>query len=72
MTTLSTTPADLIVPAPDEAAASHQKSKKRKTRRRVAKALAYLSLAVTAVLVLAEPWLLLPLITFMVALSLWD
>ncbi|GAA0514235.1 hypothetical protein Ade02nite_89820 [Paractinoplanes deccanensis] len=62
MSTLTTTPADL---------APH-KSRKRRTRRRIAKGLAYVSLAVTAVLVLSEPWLLLPVLTFVIALSLWD
>ncbi|ROP28809.1 hypothetical protein [Couchioplanes caeruleus] len=45
---------------------------KRKTRRRVAKALAWLSLALTAAMVLAEPWLLLPVLMLVIALSLWD
>ncbi|MFF5217699.1 hypothetical protein [Micromonospora sp. NPDC000442] len=49
-----------------------QRNKRRKTRRRVAKGLAYVSLAITAVLVLSEPWLLLPLVMFVAALSLWD
>ena len=64
MSTFTTSPADAAVP--------QQKSKKRKTRRRVAKALAYVALAVSAVLVLSEPWLLLPLVMFVAALSLWD
>ncbi|BAL93153.1 hypothetical protein AMIS_79330 [Actinoplanes missouriensis 431] len=72
MSTLSITATDPVVPADDEVARPQQKSKKRKMRRRIAKGLAYLSLAITALLVLSEPWLLLPLITFVVALSLWD
>jgi hypothetical protein len=60
-------------PPPDAAPPfSSGKSTKRRTRRRIAKTLAWLSLTVTAVLVLAEPLLLVPVVTFVVALSLWD
>jgi hypothetical protein len=45
---------------------------KRRRQRRIAKALLYFSLIVTAVMILAEPWLLIPLGTAAVALSLWD
>ncbi|MEV0718969.1 hypothetical protein [Asanoa sp. NPDC050611] len=48
------------------------KTRKRRTRRRVAKTLAWVAVALTAVMVLSEPWLLLPVITLAVALSLWD
>ncbi len=58
--------------AVDTAPRTHAKNKKRKTRRRIAKALAWVSVALTAVMVLSEPWLLLPVITLVVALSLWD
>jgi hypothetical protein len=51
---------------------THAKNNKRKTRRRIAKALAWVAVAMTAVMVLAEPWLLLPVVTLVVALSLWD
>ena len=57
---------------PSPTARTAGKAAKRKARRRIAKTLAWFSLAVTAVLVLAEPWLLAPVVTFAVALSLWD
>lgn len=66
------------IPAPsatipaDVAAPTQLKSKKHKTRRRIAKGLAWVAVAMTAVMVLAEPWLLLPVITLVVALSIWD
>ncbi|QAY63954.1 Shy6-polyketide cyclase [Xylanimonas allomyrinae] len=41
-------------------------------RRRAAKVLAWTSLGLTALFVLAEPWLLVPVLTFALALSLWD
>lgn len=45
----------------------------RKTRRRrAAKILAWTSLGLTGLFVLAEPWLLVPVLTFALALSLWD
>ena len=62
-------------PAQDSVKSStgvHGKAKKRWIRRRVAKTLAWISVALTAVMVLSEPWLLLPVITLGVALSLWD
>jgi peptidoglycan biosynthesis protein MviN/MurJ (putative lipid II flippase) len=53
--------------------AAHEARKaKRRRRRRVAKVLLYVSLIVTAVMILAEPWLLLPIGTAAVALSMWD
>ncbi|MFI5494209.1 hypothetical protein [Actinoplanes sp. NPDC051859] len=48
------------------------KNAKRKGRRRTAKVLAWLSLAMSGAMVLAEPWLLLPVATMVIALSLWD
>jgi peptidoglycan biosynthesis protein MviN/MurJ (putative lipid II flippase) len=71
---MSTFPAEVpgAAPAADVPVQPQRKSRKRRVRRRVAKALAWFSLAVTAAFVLAEPWLLLPVITFVVALSLWD
>jgi len=59
-------------PPADETVHSTARNKKRRTRRRIAKALAWASLVVTALFVLADPWLLIPVITFAVALSLWD
>ncbi|WP_051274616.1 SRPBCC family protein [Cellulomonas sp. URHD0024] len=53
-----------------EAKAANRARKVR--RRRVAKGLAWTSLGLTALFVLAEPWLLVPLVLFLVALSLWD
>ncbi|MCX4820212.1 hypothetical protein OG883_09890 [Streptomyces sp. NBC_01142] len=53
--------------------APHQKGKKKnKAKRRAAKALAWFALVFTALLVLAEPWLLIPVATLIVAVSLWD
>lgn len=49
-----------------------KKGGKRKNKRRVAKGLAYLALLGTAVLVLAEPWLLIPAIALLAAIALWD
>ncbi|MGR6921874.1 hypothetical protein ACU635_47160 [[Actinomadura] parvosata] len=46
--------------------------KKHKARRRVAKGLAWFALLLTAVLVLAEPWLLLPAAALLAAIALWD
>ncbi|SDN27641.1 hypothetical protein [Streptomyces wuyuanensis] len=56
------------------AAAPHDKDpkKKGKARRRTAKTLAYLALISTGLLVLAEPWLLLPVAALVLAISLWD
>jgi uncharacterized protein YndB with AHSA1/START domain len=45
---------------------------KKARRRRVAKVLAWTSLGLTGLFVLAEPWLLVPVFTFALALSLWD
>ncbi|MEU6070049.1 hypothetical protein ABZ864_37835 [Streptomyces sp. NPDC047082] len=47
-------------------------TKKNKARRRAAKALAYFALIFTGLLVLAEPWLLLPVVALVLAISLWD
>ncbi|MFI6740190.1 hypothetical protein ACIBI9_45320 [Nonomuraea sp. NPDC050451] len=49
-----------------------KKGGKRKNKRRVAKGLAYLALLGTAVLILAEPWLLIPAIALLAAIALWD
>ncbi|WP_338677343.1 hypothetical protein V1460_33510 [Streptomyces sp. SCSIO 30461] len=46
--------------------------KKKAAQRRAAKALAYFTLASTALMVLAEPWLLIPVATLVLAISLWD
>ncbi|MER7468294.1 hypothetical protein [Streptomyces sp. NPDC097981] len=48
------------------------KGRKSRARRRVAKALAYFSLIFSGLLVLAEPWLLIPVIALVLAISLWD
>lgn len=71
---MSISPEADAIPAPsaDETAYPKAKSKKRRTRRRIAKGLAWTSLAFTALLILAEPWLLIPVVTFAIALSLWD
>ncbi|NUW39591.1 hypothetical protein [Nonomuraea rhodomycinica] len=47
-------------------------AKKNKARRRTAKGLAWFALLLTAVLVLAEPWLLLPAAALLAAITLWD
>ncbi|MGW7381140.1 hypothetical protein [Streptomyces sp. NPDC054794] len=47
-------------------------TKKNKARRRTAKALAYFALIFSGLLVLAEPWLLLPVAALLLAISLWD
>ncbi|WP_129790041.1 SRPBCC family protein [Promicromonospora panici] len=54
------------------AEAKAAKRAKRTRRRRLAKVLAWTSLAVTGLFVLAEPWLLVPALGFALALSLWD
>lgn len=54
------------------AEAKAAKRARRAGRRRLAKALAWTSLAVTGLFVLAEPWLLVPALGFAIALSLWD
>ncbi|NHT18485.1 SRPBCC family protein [Cellulomonas sp. IC4_254] len=41
-------------------------------RRRLARVLAWSALGLTALFVVAEPWLLVPVVLFLVALSLWD
>ncbi|WP_229399280.1 hypothetical protein [Micromonospora okii] len=66
-----TAPPTQAPPAPP-LADTQQAAKKaaRRSRRKVAKALLYAALAVTALLVLAEPWLLLPIALAVVALSL--
>jgi uncharacterized protein YndB with AHSA1/START domain len=55
-----------------KAEAKAAKRARKTRRRRVAKALAWSSLGLTALFVLAEPWLLMPVVLFLVALSLWD
>ncbi|MEU2159296.1 hypothetical protein ABZ532_30540 [Streptomyces sp. NPDC019396] len=45
---------------------------KKKGRRRAAKALAYFALIFTGLLLLAEPWLLIPVVALVLAISLWD
>ncbi|MFE9258559.1 hypothetical protein [Streptomyces sp. NPDC006879] len=47
-------------------------SKKKTAGRRAAKALAYFALAFTMLLVLAEPWLLIPVVALLLAVCLWD
>lgn len=59
-----------LLRATAEAKATRRARKTR--RRRAAKALAWASLGLTALFVLAEPWLLVPVVLFLVALSLWD
>lgn len=53
-------------------AAQAVKRARKSRRRRTAKVLAWTSLAVTGLFVLAEPWLLIPALTFAIAFSLWD
>jgi hypothetical protein len=48
------------------------KRRARKVKRRIAKGLVWFALVFTAVLVVAEPWLLIPIVATLVALSLWD
>ncbi|QAY68736.1 SRPBCC family protein [Xylanimonas protaetiae] len=55
-----------------KAEAKAGKRAKKARRRRAAKVLAWTSLVVTGLFVLAEPWLLVPVLTFALALSLWD
>ncbi|MEU6218176.1 hypothetical protein ABZ845_11760 [Streptomyces sp. NPDC047022] len=76
--TATETEVSILEAAPD-AAAPHDKvskknkgTKKNKARRRAAKALAYFSLVFTGLLVLAEPWLLIPVLALVLAISLWD
>lgn len=54
------------------AEAKAAKRAERTRRRRLAKALAWTSLAVTGLFVLAEPWLLVPVLGYAIALSLWN
>ncbi|GGN95014.1 hypothetical protein GCM10011579_095140 [Streptomyces albiflavescens] len=68
-----------ILEAASDAAAPHDKGakknkgeKKNKAQRRAAKALAYFALIFTGLLVLAEPWLLIPAAALVLAISLWD
>ncbi|MGW6979689.1 hypothetical protein ACWGE1_09595 [Streptomyces sp. NPDC054932] len=78
--TTTTTTIDTGVLEAPRAAAEHdsgpQKTKgtkkRSRARRRVAKALAYSALVLTGLLVLAEPWLLIPIIALVLAISLWD
>ena len=55
-----------------EAEAMAAKRARKARRRGAAKVLAWTSLGSTGLFVLAEPWLLLPVLTFAIALSLWD
>ncbi|MER7443684.1 hypothetical protein [Micromonospora avicenniae] len=55
-----------------QAAERAAKKAARRSRRKVAKALLYAALAMTALLVLAEPWLLVPVALTVLALSLWN
>jgi hypothetical protein len=48
------------------------KKRKRRTQRRIAKALMWFALLFSAVAVLSEPWLLVPVIAVGAALILWD
>jgi hypothetical protein len=65
---METTPEPTAVPEAVPATAKRG----RRTRRRIAKALLYVALILTAVTVLAEPWLLVPIVIASVAVSLWD
>jgi|GEM_PF-1696256 len=56
----------------DVAEAKAARRARRARRRRLAKVLAWSSLGLTALFVVAEPWLLVPVVLFLVALSLWD
>jgi hypothetical protein len=58
--------------APHHKGSKKNKGKKNKAKRRVAKALAYFALLFTGLLVLAEPWLLIPVVALVLAISLWD
>ena len=71
MSTMSE-PTAVPVPPADVTAPNRPKIKKHKTRRRVAKGLAWLALAMTAAMILAEPWLLVPAVKLVAALILWD
>lgn len=51
---------------------ARNKGTKNKAKRRVAKALAYFALIFSGLLVLAEPWLLIPVVALVLAVSLWD
>ncbi|MGI5239391.1 hypothetical protein [Dactylosporangium sp. CA-139066] len=59
-------------PTDTVAVAAPARTGRRKLKRRIAKGLAWSAVAFTGLLILAEPWLLIPVITFVVALSLWD
>ncbi|MFJ9870229.1 hypothetical protein [Streptomyces sp. NPDC101165] len=48
------------------------KGRKNKAKRRAAKALAYFALIFSGLLVLAEPWLLIPVVALVLAISFWD
>jgi fatty acid desaturase len=51
----------------------HQpKKRRRRTQRRIAKALMWFALLFSAVAVLSEPWLLVPVVAVAAALVLWD
>ncbi|MEU0398487.1 hypothetical protein ABZ208_38310 [Streptomyces sp. NPDC006208] len=67
----------ILETAPDTAALHPEGSKKKgtkknKAQRRAAKALAYFALIFTGLLVLAEPWLLIPVAALVLAIALWD
>ncbi|MFJ3233697.1 hypothetical protein [Streptomyces sp. NPDC086787] len=63
----------LLGKAPHDKEAKKSKgTKKSKARRRTAKALAYFALVLTGLMVLAEPWLLVPVAALVLAISLWD
>ncbi|MCX4908535.1 hypothetical protein [Streptomyces sp. NBC_00878] len=58
---------------PTTATATKNKgTKKNRAKRHSAKALAYFALIFTGLLVLAEPWLLIPVAALALAISLWD
>ncbi|GAA2390196.1 hypothetical protein [Nonomuraea africana] len=63
------TPHEVFGAAPHE---KRGKAKKSKAKRRVAKGLAWFALLFTAVLVLAEPWLLVPVAAMLAAIALED
>ncbi|GAA3292270.1 hypothetical protein Dvina_19670 [Dactylosporangium vinaceum] len=50
----------------------HARKPRRRTQRRIAKALLWFALLFAAVAVLAEPWLLVPVVAVAAALILWD
>jgi hypothetical protein len=76
--TATDTVTDTLEAAPVAEAPHHKGSKKNrgtkrnKAQRRAAKALAYFAMIFTGLLVLSEPWLLIPVAALVLAISLWD